>query len=358
MVVIRWFLLSSGYGASVTGQITWANRPAADEAERWFRERVRPADAARWATAWHLFAERVANDLPDTADTDGEDEAQRVADGFVTELRGAMRAGVPVIEPKERDRVGVGVGPHEWARAVVLVQEAEKERRVGGFRRQHVSGGLIGDDESLSAWVVDRAPSELVGASTEEVLAAVGRAVEWLGLDGTPRRRPHGDRSVLLELVNLARSLADRYGWSQRAAVTWLLAGGVPSAPMLRAEGASGMAAWDASVTLTVHPDVPVHLVANAYREAQRDLNGWGRPRLLSEQVADAVVTSAFVPGTWAAKHRAHQERHGDGIASADDFRRTVERARAKLLGGGASVMARLTRMLGNPGPAAGEEND
>lgn len=324
----------------MTGQIVWAKRPSPARCETWFKARVRPGDSGRWATAWSLVAARAEKDLPDVAEQDGEAAADDEARSIVATLREAMSAGRRIVErePDARETT-VDVGPHEYAREVVLADRASQEEQVVDYRRQYLPGGLLRDDAEVGEWVAAHTPTEPVEADHP--------VVQWTGFDGRPRRRASGGSRELVELWSLADRLAKRYGWSRPSAVTFVLAGGVPAAPMLRIAARTGLSSWAASVTLTVHPDVPVAAVANAYRAAQRTLNGPGRARLVSADVSEAVVAATTTPGSWHQKHAAYMatrpgrrdERHDD------DFRRVVERARHRLVGTGATRQ-RIRRLL------------
>lgn len=328
----------------MAGQITWASRPAAAETKTWFRERARPADLRRWETAWFLVAHRVELDLPDIAEAEGEEAAARAARELVAELRAAMRAGQPIAAEQAQDRtVTVELGPHQFAREVVLAEMAGREDRVVAFRREHLPVGLLADDEELAEWIAARAAGELVG-TLAEMFEAAQPVVVWTRFDGRSNQRPAGGNPELVALWGLAERLAKRYGWHRASAVTFVLAGGVPSAPMLTVRSNVGLST---SVTLTVHPDVPVATVATAYRTAQQTLNGPGRARLVSDEVAEAVVAASVTPGGWHDKHevyRAARPGRVDG-RSDDDFRRVVERARVRLVATG-SGLDPLRRLL------------
>lgn len=337
------------------GQITWAERPAEKRAEAWFRRKVKPSDDGRWATAWALMAEKAARDLPDLAEQHGEEEAQAEARRMVSDLRRAMRAGAPIREADEVDRTPADLVPHQRARSVVLAQVAEQDADVVAYRKAHLPGGaLLAGDAEVAAWMAERSQPIPPGTFVE-VGEALRPLVGFVGLDGLVRQWPAATSPALLELVDLAELLAKRYGWSEPAAVTFVLAGGVPGSPMFRLDFRPGSTSWGGSVTMMVHPAVPASVVAEEYRRAQLVMAGSGRARLSSAEVCDAVLVDALNPGTWDAKATAYVKATGrKRYDSGDNFRRVVQRAHWRMLGGGpvaegepSPALERIRRVMG-----------
>ncbi len=310
-----------------------------------------------------MVRDRALRDVPNIAEREGAEEAAAERKHFVAQLRDAMSAGVPVRAPRPVGSVDAGTAhvDHEWARAVVLAQRAAEDDDVRAFRAEHLPGGLRTSTAELRAWLGEMTPTEPVRVTrrrgeaewetTRRLAERVGPVVRLVTFEGEPLEVRACRTEPLTTLYDLAAQLGRRYGWEPETAATFLLAGGVPESPMISVQVAAGLLPWSARVELAVHPDTPVSSVAAAYAAAQRQVSGGERARLVSAEVARAVVAASMPLGSPAQRHAAYVDAGGRAYDSPRNFVAVTERARRKLLGveersEGAAAMRRIRRML------------
>ena len=292
--------------------------PDVQELEAFFRGRV-PGDPDRWAALWASSAEE-AEERRSYCEVE-PDEWPADVEVLTRRLRAGMGAG-RVVKPTGAKRTlgeGVGsaeLGAHQTARSVTLAEHAAANPRVVDFREAWLRDGVRVTDEEVRAWAVGH-----VGPVS----------VPWATEAGDVERVELADE-VGGALSSLVRVLAPVYRWEPALTAAFVLTGATPHAPMLRVrrDVRHGGTAGTASdlITLRVHPDVPAVEVEAAYRAAQAE--HWGtRAHLIGDRTAEAVFRSVTVPGGPAAQNAAMGRPYSD----AGNFRRTVERAKARLMG-------------------------
>lgn len=312
--------------------------PPEGDLEQFFRGKV-PGDAGRWATAWAM----VELDAEEARDYDADDPAEWAAD--VEAITGKLRAGMQagrVVKPSGGNRtMGDGVGSdqlaaHQTARSVTLAEHAGQHPDVKAFRATWLPAGVRTTDDEVRGWVGEHAGPVEVSWTTEEGKPETAALAEGVGR----------------ELAGIVRRLSSAYRWEPQLAAAFVLTGAVPHAPMLRVKSnpTTGKPTGNASdlITLRVHPDVPAGEVEAAYRAVQAE--HWGtRAHLISDRVAEAVLRSVTVPGGPAAQNAAM----GKGYKDAGQFRRTVDRAKARLMGNprkpGPLTLGDFEVLLGRP---------
>lgn len=309
--------------------------PAATELEQFFRGRV-PGDPDRWAAAWGSWADLAEERRAYSVDYPDEWPAE--VKEITTALRKGMGAGRVVKPSGAKRELGEGVasdqlGAHQTARAHTLAEHAANDPTVQSFRALWLPDGLRITDDEVRAWVAEHRGPVSVPWTTEQGERGVAELGEAAG---------HG-------LAGLVRLLASTYRWEPELAAAFVLTGATPHAPMLRVRpvvrygGMTGTASD--LITLRVHPDVPAGEVEAAYRAAQA--KHWGtRAHLISDRVAEAVTRSVAVGGGSAAQNAMMTRPYADG----GDFRRTVERAKQRLMGDPAPLtVADFRRAFGAP---------
>lgn len=187
---------------------------------------------------------------------------------------------------------------------------------VKKFRDTHLPAGVAASIEALRRWIeLHSGPSE-VEISTPSGDVHVGLNVE-----------------VFEHLKACVAELRRLLPWeSDAVAAAFVVAGWVPLVDLLTVEmdvrdGAAVGTAWD-RIHISAHPMVPADIVVAKYREAQASRRP-GKIELQSARVSEAVIRS----GGAVDAHRANNAAMGEPYGDAGIYRRTIERAKRRLLG-------------------------
>jgi hypothetical protein len=192
-----------------------------------------------------------------------------------------------------------------------------------------------GDQRALAAYRRDRRrtfePVRLAGIVTS--YGSLDLCYPKAGGLGVARVARGG---VLAELRELCRALKSECGWSEPAAVAFVLSGSAP-----RPSPGSASCSWSPQplghrVTLEVHPSMSQREVAALYARMRARVTWWPRRGLSERQAALAVFVAEVNDGrSWAEAAAAWNARR-PAAAYADwrTFRRDAMRAFERVHGG------------------------
>jgi hypothetical protein len=224
---------------------------------------------------WDVLAE---GDAVYDAITHGDKQSRQALDNEARKLFKVYRAGSAASVAPGRGEEGgappeIAVEPSEYSRkraqafSEVAAALAGKHPRVKQFRRRHLGGRLLGDDEA--------------DAFLEDLLEDQGK--------------PYGrGRGILKKLFRLADKLAKTYRWREGEAVWFVLTGSAPQVRPLQVTTSVSESTLDyhpdtARITLTADAWVNAEEVEQVFREVQRQILG-GDARPLSERTLVAVT--------------------------------------------------------------------
>lgn len=287
------------------------------------------------------------------------------------ENRAEVRRSRPAANAVEGDRA--------WAMSMLYVREARQKPAVVAFRREVLGGDLL-DYDAVVPWVGRQAKLdgkfsavfkiEALPAKTtvpDEMPRPGPRLSESFGTYGELRYAGPDDDHV--RIVNVARNgvldrlrliaedLANLFRWDVASAVSFVLSDGVPLIPTFTYgyRGFNISDGWGYPSTSRIHleidPATSPTEVATLYGQLRAHLRG-SRVRPMSQRTYRMVAVAAAYPErSWRRRRDAWQHLHpGEEQVEVDTYRRTVQRAEAKLWAGpGPGQIVNLPSLLRGP---------
>ncbi len=256
----------------------------------------------------------------------GDEITNQLAGDLVDDLADSPLATKETREPVER-----GDGPGGTSRSAALsalcALEAHDRDDVHAWRTQVLDGTLLPYDETLEAWLRDRAaiegPRELLAYSTPDATFV--------------RRVAVAPGSVLDDLRVVADDLARDYRWQPAQAVVFVLTGGVPVIPEVRVTVRRSSSPAASCIVLEADPWTDPRRLADIYQRVRTDATNRRRFRLPDKKSLAVVEFVANRNGEpteavrkeWNKTQRANPEWKYDDLAK---FQRTYRETMAKVL--------------------------
>ena len=179
------------------------------------------------------------------------------------------------------------------------------------------------DRRRYAEWLAGRArdiaedqSSELPGASLQEPLV-----LEFASAPQVPDRieiRGDGLLAALKEVVSGRKGLCGFTGWSEHAAVTFVLSGEVPPYRTATVAVRRGVYAAAAQIELQVSANMSVKEVAELYQEVRAGLRGDFERHMDDKHLALAVFIDEIGGRGWAGRRCTTLERALPGLALQD----------------------------------------
>lgn len=235
----------------------------------------------------------------------------------------------------------------EWREAVslYLAMKASKDEEVNAFRRDVLGGVLVGENQ-LAQWIGNRARAEKTGhwltvpvPEGYELDWSLGPSVAWgttppltISVNGIPAESVSGRQlhyfdpaakeeawvytapgGVLERLRQLGSQLADKYGWTQAQAVTFLVTGSAPFVVGIIAETTHSVEQpLSTRITLTIDPTVTADEVKAFYAQQRKQLLSRST-RKINHRNATLVEFVLIEKGndTWAKSMKKWNAKYG-----------------------------------------------
>jgi hypothetical protein len=274
----------------------------------------------------------------------------------------APREPAPPFLPEHR-----GIGDRQAALSRVLAAYAARENEVVGFRRAVLGSRLLapGKVEEWVNWQAERdgpptrwlavplppdvqpQPGETITFTLQTCRVEVETLRYVVPDDPWVRVRPVAAGGILGRLQRLSRRLADRYGWHEAQATTFVLTDAVPLVDAVRVAWRPGAVPALDRIVLEVDPVLTPAEVAAQYRQARAQALGKALVRPQSEKHRALAVFAVEHPdGTFRERMAVWNRLHPQWRYSQEtNFGRDLRAAVRRLLG---SPGLRWDRLVGD----------
>lgn len=252
------------------------------------------------------------------------------------------------------------VAARQLALSLLVAQVAAGDDDVAGFRNEFLREALLSQAD-VADWIRRRAEDDgpptvwfsiPSGSESDSEDWGVEASVENLGdgrsshaferrflifvkSDGTLDRIATSAGGGLERLRSLSRALAQRYGWTDAQASSFILTGATPLVPLVSSSVTANIEYSGLTrITLRVDPTLPAQTVAAAYQDVRGELVP-GRLRSISEKHAllASFVASRSTEETWHERMIAWNREHPEWSYDwRSNFARDCARAQRRLL--------------------------